>query len=608
VSPRVTVSDAEVKTSGPTFTTEGTQGAWKTLVRGLNLSPELRDGLAATVVLALISTAGRVIVPVAVQVTIDEGILGEAGPQVEAVAGYLAVIFVALLATAVAGYFMHLRLATMTETALSGLRVRAFRHIHDLSILHQSAENRGALVSRVTSDVDTISRFMQWGGIVLLISTAQLLVTTGVMAYYSWQLTLVALVCIAPLVFILRRFQRWLSVAYDTVRQRVGDMLTAFSESVMGADVIRAYAIEERTNRRVVDAVDRNFQAQYRAGKISAFMFSTGDVFTAIATGAVVIFGVLLGLAGEVTPGRVVAFLFLVSLFVDPVQIATEVLDQIQTAIAGWRRILNVLDTEPDIADPGEEGTDLPPGPISVRFDRVDFRYPTGPRVLHAIDVGIAAKSRIAIVGETGSGKTTFAKLLTRLVDPENGRILLNGVFLDEVRFSSLRERVIMVPQDDFLFDTTIENNVRYGRPGVDDEEIRLAFIELGLLDWLETLPRGPRTRVGERGGFLSVGERQLVSLVRAWIANPDLLVLDEATSAVDPATEMRLQRALEGLTRGRTAITIAHRLSTAEAADEVLVFDAGRIVERGRHDDLVGQDGVYSRLWASWIRAGHID
>jgi ATP-binding cassette, subfamily B, bacterial len=607
VSPRRVAVVNEDEGVIPTFVTEGTQGAWNTLVRGLKLSPELRDGLLVTILLAIVATAGRVVVPVAVQLTIDEGIRGGVDDQVATVARYVGLAFLAVVATGIAGYFMHLRLATMTETALSNLRVRAFRHIHDLSVLHQSAENRGALVSRVTSDVDTISRFMQWGGLVLLISLGQLVVTTAVMAYYSWQLTLVVLVSIGPLVYVLRRFQRHLSKAYDAVRQRIGEMLTAFSESVMGASVIRAYNIEDRTNRRVVDRVDRYFDAQYRAGKISAFMFSSGDVFTAVATAAVVVVGVLLGVGGELSEGRVVAFLFLVSLFVDPVQIATEVLDQIQTAIAGWRRILNVLDTPSDIADPGEEGRDLPEGPISVRFERVDFRYPTGPMVLSDIDVEVPAQARIAIVGETGSGKTTFAKLLTRLVDPTAGRIYLSGVPLDEVRFESLRERVIMVPQDDFLFDTSIEENVRYGRPSVDDEEIRLAFIELGLTDWVEQLPRGLQTRAGERGEYLSVGERQLVSLVRAWVANPDLLVLDEATSAVDPATEVRLQRALEGLTRGRTSITIAHRLATAAASDEVLVFDEGRIVERGHHDELVGQGAVYSDLWASWTAAGRV-
>jgi ABC-type multidrug transport system fused ATPase/permease subunit len=208
----------------------------------------------------------------------------------------------------------------------------------------------------------------------------------------------------------------------------------------------------------------------------------------------------------------------------------------------------------------------------------------------------------VAVVGETGSGKTTFAKLLTRLMDPARGEVLLSGVPLRDVRFESLRRRVVMVPQDGFLFDATVADNVRYGRPDLDDADIELAFTELGLADWLGGLPHGAATPVGERGESLSVGERQLVAIARAYVADPDLLVLDEATSAVDPATEVRLQRALDSLTRGRTTVAIAHRLSTAEAADEVIVVDAGRVVQRGPHADLLAQDGPYARLYASWV------
>jgi putative ABC transport system ATP-binding protein len=205
------------------------------------------------------------------------------------------------------------------------------------------------------------------------------------------------------------------------------------------------------------------------------------------------------------------------------------------------------------------------------------------------------------VVGETGSGKTTFAKLLTRMMDPVHGSVLVDGVDLRRVRFASLRERIVMVPQDGFLFDDTLGSNIRFGRPAATDDDIMLALTELGLADWYEGLPLGLATPVGQRGEQLSAGERQLVALARAYLADPDLLVLDEATSAVDPATEVRLQRALEGLTTGRTAITIAHRMSTAETADEVLVFDAGRLVQRGTHRDLLAVDGVYARLYESW-------
>jgi len=315
-----------------------------------------------------------------------------------------------------------------------------------------------------------------------------------------------------------------------------------------------------------------------------------------------VVAGVLLGVDGQITTGRLVGFLFLVTLFVQPVQVATEVLNEAQNAVAGMRRVLGVLDTPTDVADPGDDGHVLPEGPVDVRFEHVSFAYPGGPEVLHDVDLRIEAQSRVAIVGETGSGKTTFAKLLTRLMDPTRGRVLLGGVPLDQIRFSSLRSRVVMVPQDGFLFDSTVADNVRYGRPDCSDEEIALAFTELGLADWVEQLPDGLRTEVGERGGSLSVGERQLVAVARAYIADPDLLLLDEATSAVDPATEVRLNRALDSLTRGRTTIAIAHRLSTAEAADEVLVVDAGIVVQRGLHAELEAVDGVYARLHASWM------
>jgi putative ABC transport system ATP-binding protein len=277
------------------------------------------------------------------------------------------------------------------------------------------------------------------------------------------------------------------------------------------------------------------------------------------------------------------------------------VLNQAQNAVAGWRRVIGVIDTPADVADPGPDGVVLPRGPIDVRFEHVSFNYPNGPRVLHDLSVTVPPQSRIAVVGETGSGKTTFAKLLTRLMDPTEGQVVVDGVDLRDVQFSSLRARIVMVPQDGFLFDTTLLDNIRYGRPESSEADVALALTELGLSDWVEGLPHGLLTPVGQRGESLSAGERQLVALARAYLADPDLLVLDEATSSIDPATEVRVQRALEGLTRGRTALTIAHRMSTAEGADEVLVFSAGRLVERGVHADLVALGGIYSDMYASW-------
>jgi ATP-binding cassette subfamily B protein len=633
---RLAVRPAATPSARPNLA--GADGALRTLARGVRLVPELREGLGLTALLALVATAGRVVVPVAVQQILDRGVLDVAGPDrggpdvggpdLGPVPLLVAACAVAVLVTAGAAYLLNYRLFRTAETALAALRVRAFRHIHDLSVLHQQAQRRGSLVSRVTSDVDQLSVFVQWGGFFILISVVQLLLATVLMAVYSWQLTLLVYACFLPLALLLPRLQRRLAAAYGTVRERVGDMLGAIAESVVGAQTVRAYGIEDRTSARIDAAIGRHYRAAVRAQARTAVVFSAAELVAAVANAGVVVVGVLLGLAGHLTAGKLVAFLFLVTLFIAPVQISTEALTEAQNALASFRRVLDVLDTEPDVADPGPAGRSLQPGPLGVRFEHVHYAYPVpageadagaeaaetaapgghgeqrGARreVLVDVDLEIAPRSRVAVVGETGSGKTTFAKLLTRLMDPSRGRVLIGGVPLTEVSFASLRSRVVMVPQDGFLFDATIADNVRYGRLDATDAEVEAAVEQLGLADWLSGLPAGVRTSVGERGEALSVGERQLVAIVRAYVADPDLLVLDEATSAVDPATEVRLQRALDSLTRGRTTLTIAHRLATAEAAHEVIVVDSGRVAQRGPHATLVGQPGVYARLHASWV------
>jgi putative ABC transport system ATP-binding protein len=582
-------------------------GAWRTLRRGLELSPELTRGIRLTLTIAVLSTAGRVVVPIGVQQTLDRGILADGGPRPGAVAALLAGACVAVAATAVTSYLTNLRIFRATEAGLATLRTRAFRHIHDLSVLTQNTERRGALVSRVTSDVDTISTFVQWGGLLLVVSTGQLLVATVLMAVYSWPLTLLVWACFLPLFVGARYLQRVVSRAYGRVRERVGDLLGAVSEAVVGADTIRAYGIERRTGERIDRAIEAHRATATRAQVLVAATFSGGVLVSGLVVAAVVTVGTWMRSRGaDLTLGELLAFLFLVQLFTGPVQIGTEVLNELQNAVAGWRRVIAVLDTPADVADPEEAGVRLPRGPITARFDGVSFAYPGGEPVLRDIDLAIPPRTRVAVVGETGSGKTTLAKLLTRLMDPSSGRVLLDGVDLRQIAFASLRDRVVMVPQEGFLVDATLQANILWGRPGARDEEVTLALTELGLLDWAEQLPHGLATQVGQRGESLSAGERQLVALARAYLADPDLLVLDEATSAVDPATEVRLQHALDGVSEGRTSVTIAHRLSTAEAADLVVVVDAGRIVDTGRHPELLARGGVYGRLHASWAAQQH--
>jgi ABC-type multidrug transport system fused ATPase/permease subunit len=599
------VSAASAERSAGTVLDTGEEiGAIATIRRGVRLSPELTEGIRSTLLLAVLASVGQVVVPIAVQQTLDHGLNGPDGPDVSftVLMGLGAAAAIAL--TSWASYLMTARLFTAAERGLATLRTKAFRHVHDLPLLTQNTERRGALVSRVTSDVDQVSQFLVFGGLLFVVSIGQVLVATVVMVVYSWQLALVVWVCFAPLFLSIRYFQRKLSEAYSVVRRQVGVMLGAVSEPVVGAAVVKAYAVEARTQARIDEAIDDYKAASTRAQQFTVISFSLGGISAGLANAGVLVVGILLGFAGELTAGEVLAFAFLVTLFVGPVQMGTQILTDAQNAIASWRRVIGILETPADLVDPGPSGATLPRGPITVAFEHVGFAYPGGPPVLRDVDLELAAGTRVAVVGETGSGKSTIAKLLTRLMDPTEGRVLLDGIDVRDIAQASLRRSVVLVPQEGFLFDDTILANVRYGRLDATEEQVLASADELGLGDWLAGLPRGLLTQVGQRGESMSTGERQLVALLRAHLADPDLLVLDEATSAVDPSLEMRIGRALERLMSGRTSVTIAHRLSTAENADEVLVVDRGRVVQRGPHAELVRQQGsVYAGLHASWVR-----
>jgi ATP-binding cassette, subfamily B, bacterial len=576
-------------------------GAIALLRRGLRESPALRRGLGWTIALALVGAGGRLLVPILIQQILDKAIDGPGGFRPGFVGTLCGAAVAVIVVVYVSGRLTYARMVRASEQALYELRVRIFAHIHDLSVAEQTAERRGTFLSRITNDVDTLADFMEWSGIIWITSVVMMLATTAVMLVYSWQLTLITLVVVAPLVLVLRALQTRLLAAYDNVRTRVAETMSELSESVMGAAVVRAYGLEERTDRRLKGAIHRQYKAQVRSLIFGATIFPASDMFGALATAAVFTVGVTAAPGMGLSAGGLIAFLFLVALFLEPVSELSETFDHTQTAVAGWRKVLGVLDLPVEVREP-EAGVELPPGALAVRAEGIGYAYREGGQVLRGIDLDLAAGSHVAIVGETGSGKTTLAKLLCRLADPTSGRILVGGVDLREVAPASRRAAIRMVPQDGFLFDTTISENVRIGTPDASAGDVAEAFVALGLDEWAGGLPDGLDTAAGERGESLSVGERQLVALVRAQLADAGLLILDEATSAVDPETERALAEAMRRLAEGRTTITIAHRLSTAEAADLVLVFDRGRIVERGRHDELVEAGGVYAGLYESWL------
>ncbi len=577
--------------------------AVEVLRRGLERSPELRTGFRVTLVMALVGAVGRLVIPVLIQQILDRGVLGEQGFRPGFVYTAAAVAVLIVLLVAILGRATSIRLVITAEQMLMSLRVRAFDHIQRLSIAEHSENQRGVLTARVTSDIETLSRFASWGAISWIINGALIFGTLLVMVVYSWPLTLVVIAVYAPAIPVMRWIQRRQLVAYDQVRTAVGETLSVASEAVMGAALIRAYGYRPTMRSRLNTAVQSQYSNELSAHRFFAIITSITDLFGIVAVASVIVLGVRFGEAWEVSSGELIAFLFLVSLIVQPISAIGETLDQTQTALAGWWKILGVFDREIDVVDP-DDGVSLSAGALAVTAEDVRFRYRTGDEVLHGIDVEIPEGANVAVVGETGSGKTTFAKLLSRLADPTDGLVRINGIDLTLVEGESRRRAIRMVPQDGFLFAASIRDNVRFGRPEASDDEIIESFERLGLSDWLASLADGLETQVGERGESLSVGERQLVALARAQLADPGLLILDEATSAVDAEIEQSLAVALERLSAGRTTVSVAHRLSTAERADTVLVFDEGMVVEQGSHDELVAMGGVYAGLHQSWIGA----
>jgi len=591
-----------------TMTPSSPDSAVRTISRGLETAPILRQGLGVTWLLAAVGAAGRVVVPILIQQAIDRGFVDD---QVRmGVIVQMAVLgAVAVIVSGIAFRQAAMRLGERSERALHDLRVRLIGHIHQLSLADHNDERRGGLVARVTSDIETLARFFQWGGLAWLVNGTQMVIVAGVMLAYDWVLALVAFAVSIPLIFVLRAVQSRLLVAYDRARQQNGQSLGAIAELVSGGETVRAYGAGDSIADQVDASVELTATAQVRAALIGAFLFPSGELFSAFTVSAVVGVGVWRGPASGLTFGALVGFVFLTYRFLEPIAEFTEVIDTTQMAVAGLRRVLSVLDMPIGPPQP-EFPIPLPDGKLQIDIREVTFAYRSrsddtaDAAVLKDIDVTIPAGQQVAMVGATGSGKTTLGRLIARFADPTIGEIDLGGVPLRQVDRAELRRRLVVVSQEPFLFDDTVAANVGFAdaRSGVRDVE--RVVDDLGVRDWVDSLPNGLATKVGERGDQLSAGERQLVALLRAGLADPDILILDEATSSVDALTEVRIARALERLAASRTTIAIAHRLSTAARADRVLVLDHGHLVQDGHHDVLVAQDGPYRTLYDAWVSA----
>jgi ATP-binding cassette subfamily B protein len=429
--------------------------------------------------------------------------------------------------------------------------------------------------------------------------------TIIILFFLSWQLSIVALVVVPPLVVATAIFRIYSARAYEAVRDRIADVLIHMQESFAGMRVVQAFARERHNIERFGVINEENFEANVRTARISSMYIPFIEWLGGLGVGIILYFGGrgLFGTTASV--GTVAAFIFYLNFIFQPIQQLSQVYDLLQSGIAALNKIFGLLAVEPEVRE-ATRPTALPqPVRGRIDFEGVTFAYVPDTPVLHEIDLSIEPGQRVALVGATGAGKSTLAKLSMRFYDPTRGRVLLDGHDLRDLSFEDLRRTTVMAPQEGFLFSGTIRENILFGRPEATDEEMVHSCSALGVHDFIESLPEGYDTVVSYRGSRLSAGEKQLVSLARAFLADPAVLILDEATASLDPGTEALVERAMRRLLVGRTCMVVAHRLSTAGHADRVLVIEDGRVIEDGPHDDLIQRDGHYAALYRQWMFAG---
>ena len=486
------------------------------------------------------------------------------------------------------------------EAFLRDLRSRVFRHIMEMSMGFFDRTRTGLLVSRMTADVEALQDLISQGLAVFVVSAVLVVGTLVAMALLSWQLALVVLALAPVLVGATVWYRRASSRAYLRVRDRVGGTLTALQEGLAGVRIIQAFDQTDRTVGEFVDTSREQYRTSVGAERITATYNATIQLVQGVSLALIIGLGAYLGSEGAVSVGVVTAFVLYLNNLYEPIQQLTQVFNTFQQSAAALHKLYGLLDTPTDLVPP-EVPAELPrAGDLTV--DHVTFRYaPHLPPVLRDVSITLERGKRLVLVGPTGAGKSTLAKLMARFYDPTDGEVGFGGVDLRRVDEPALRRRIVVIPQEGFLFTGTIRENLRLACPDADDARVRGVVEELGLTERFERFPAGLDTYVETRGTNFSAGERQLVSVARAGLVDPSVLVLDEATSSLDPGTELLLDRALERLMAGRSVVVIAHRLTTAERADLVAVVDDGRLVEVGTHGELLAHEGRYAALYASW-------
>jgi ATP-binding cassette, subfamily B, bacterial len=561
-----------------------------------------RGRVALGTLAVLTQSAAGLAMPYLVKVAIDQGVVPRRLEVLDRVAvAYLLLAGLQLLASRLE----IISVAAVGQRVLFAVRNKLFAHLQRLSLDFYERERTGKVVARMTNDIEAMSDLVTDGLVTFITSVITLLGIAVILVVMDWRLAIATLVVAPALALAATRFRRQSSAAWRRVREAATVVTIQLQEALSGVRAIQAFRREPTTLRRYADAADGERVAHNRTIRIASLFFPGVEFAGAAASVVVLGVGGHQVLSGSLEIGTLAAFLLYLRSLFDPVQQLSELYDTFQSATAGAERVGAVLQVEPTVRE-AEDPLPLESPRGELALDGVRFAYAigdeTGPEVLHGIDLKVPAGSTLALVGPTGAGKSTVAKLIARFYDPLSGSVTLDGLDLRQVRIADLRRAMGYVPQEGFLFSGTVEDNIRFGRPDATRAEILAAAAAVGAEPVIAALPHGLDTEVGERGALVSAGERQLIAFARAWIADPALLVLDEATSNLDVVTEARVQQALRRLRQGRTTVLIAHRLSTVIEADQVAIVEDGRVVEAGTPDELLASGGRFADLYTRWL------
>jgi ABC-type multidrug transport system fused ATPase/permease subunit len=579
----------------------GLRGTLRRIGGLLRLLRPYRRRAALAGVALLASTATTIAGPVVAKLAIDRGITpGKFGVVEMWVAVYVAI--------ALAGWGFGAMQSYLTtwvgERVLTDLRTKLFGHVQDLDLGFFERTRAGVVVSRLTNDIEALNTLVTDGPTTLVQNTITLVGSAAVLVYLDWRLALATLTVFPGMSIATGIYRHYSARAYRRTRERLGEVTASLQEDISGVRVVQAFRREQTNYDRFVEVNGSYREANVQTVNVAAAYFPVVDLLSATAMAVVLGYGGLRVYNGEILPGDLFVFIALLSNFFDPVQQLSQFYQTFLAAAAALDKIFEVLETPPAMVD-AAGALELPQIDGRVTVEDVRFSYrDDSPEVLHGVSFDVAAGQTVALVGHTGAGKSTIVKLLARFYDPTQGRILIDGHDLREVTVRSLRTQLGIVPQESFLFSGTVRENIAFGRPDAGLDEVIAAATAVGADEFIRELPDGYDTQIRERGARLSIGQRQLVAFARALLANPRLLILDEATSSVDIPTEARIERALETLLAGRTAFVVAHRLSTIRRADLIVVLEHGEVIEAGTHEQLIGQRGRYFSLYDDWVEA----